>query len=212
MRNPGRAVWALLLVAGSSGSSLIAGAQGPTPATGPTKIAYVRSQDIFAVAPGRNEAEAQFNKEVEAARAQAKVMNDSNNTMLTDYAKVEGTLTADQRLTRQQAIRDKQLQFQQRQQQLDQQVQQRQQELVAPILQLINKIINDIRNENNYSIIFDAQAQGGGVVAADKTLDITDQVIVRLKAAGAPAAAAPAKPLTGPTSTPSGVSRPKTSP
>jgi outer membrane protein len=192
--------------------SAIAGAQGPTPAAAPAKIAFIRSQDIFAVAPGRNEAEAQFNKEVEAARAQEKVMGDSINVMLTDYGKVESTLTADQKVVRQQAIRDKQAQFQQRQQQIEQQVQQRQTELVQPILQLINKIINDIRAENSYSMVFDAQAQGGGVVAADRNLDITDQVIVRLKAAGPPAAAAPAKPLSGPTSTPSGMSRPKTTP
>ena len=212
MQSLGRAVWAALLMAGSVGTSAMAVAQGPTPAP-QTKIAFIRSQDIFAVAPGRNEAEAQFNREVEAARAQEKVMGDSINVMLTDYGKVESTLTADQKVVRQQAIRDKQAQFQQRQQQIEQQVQARQNELVAPILQLINKIINDIRAENNYAMVFDAQAQGGGVVAADRTLDITDQVIVRLKAAGAPPPAGPAKPLAGaagPTSTPSGMSRPKT--
>ncbi len=215
MQSLGRAVWAALLMAGSAGTSAMAVAQGPTPAPVSGKLAFIRSQDIFAVAPGRNEAEAQFNREVEAARAQEKVMGDSINVMLTDYGKVETTLTADQKVVRQQAIRDKQAQFQQRQQQIEQQVQARQNELVAPILQLINKIINDIRTENNYAMVFDAQAQGGGVVAADRTLDITDQVIVRLKAAGAPPPAGPAKPLAGaagPASVPSGVARPKTSP
>ena len=52
---------------------------------------------------------------------------------------------------------------------------------MQPILQRINKIINDLRAENGYAMVFDAQANGGSVVAADKNLDITDQVIARLQ-------------------------------
>ena len=63
-------------------------------------------------------------------------------------------------------------------------------------------------------LVFDAQATGGSVVAADKNLDITDQVIARLRtmAPGAPVASTKpgaTKPATGPTAGPSGVSRPK---
>jgi outer membrane protein len=212
MRNSGNALLAAILMAGLSGVGTIAAAQGPSPASaGGPKIAFIRSQDIFAVAPGRSEAEAAFNKEVDAARAQEKAMGDSINTMITDFGKVEPTLSADVKATRAQAIRDKQAQLQQRSQQLDQQVQQKQQELVKPIMDAISKVINEIRTEQNFAMIFDAQATGGGVVAADRNLDITDQVISRLKSA-APVTPASTKPQTGPTSTPSGLSRPKTTP
>jgi outer membrane protein len=189
-----------------------AGAQAST--ASPVKLAYIRSQDIFAQAPGRTDAETQFNGFVQTARAEEKTMGDSINAMLSDYAKAEATLAADVKATRQQAIRDKQAQFQQRQQQLEQQVQQKQSELVGPILERINKIINDLRAENGYAMVLDAQASGGSVVAADKNLDITDQVIARLRtmAPGAPVAAtkpAPAKPSAGPTAGPSGLGRPK---
>lgn len=189
-----------------------AGAQATSATAG--RLAYIRSQDIFAQAPGRADAESQFNGFVQTARAEEKTMGDSINAMLGDYAKAEGTLAADVKATRQQAIRDKQAQFQQRQQALEQQVQQKQTELVGPILERINKIINDLRAENGYAMVFDAQASGGSVVAADKNLDITDQVIARLRtmAPGAPVAAtkpATTKPATGPTAGPSGVGRPK---
>jgi outer membrane protein len=189
-----------------------AGAQASTATAG--RLAYIRSQDIFAQAPGRTEAESQFNAFVQTARAEEKTMGDSINTLLTDYGKAEATLAADVKASRQQAIRDKQAQFQQRQQQLEQQVQQKQSELVGPILERINKIINDLRAENGYAMVFDAQASGGSVVAADKNLDITDQVIARLRtmAPGAPTASskpASAKPAAGPTAGPSGVGRPK---
>jgi outer membrane protein len=174
------------------------------------KLAFVRGQDVLAQTPGRSEAEAQFNKEVDAARAQEKLWGDSINVMLADYGKTEQTLSADARQVRQQAIREKQASFQQRQQQLEQQVQQRQAELVQPILQRVNAVIDQVRSENGYAMVFDAQAGGGGLVAADKSLDITDLVIARLKttAASAPAPST-TRPASGPTSSPSGVSRPK---
>src|SRR6185437_197459 len=128
---------------------------------GAAKLAFIRSQDIFAQTPGRAEAEAQFNKELDSARAQEKVWGDSVNTLLGDYAKAEGTLSADAKTARQAAIREKQAQFQQRQQQLEQQVQKDNQRLVQPILQRINSIIEGIRAEQGYAFVFDAQANGG---------------------------------------------------
>ncbi len=188
-----------------------AGAQTSSATAG--KLAYIRSQDIFAQAPGRTDAESQFNAFVQTARAEEKTMGDSINAMLSDYGKAEATLAADAKASRQQAIRDKQAQFQQRQQQLEQQVQQKQSELVGPILERINKIINDLRAENGYAMVFDAQASGGSVVAADKNLDITDQVTARLRtmAPGAPVSSTKpaAKPTVGPTAGPSGVGHPK---
>jgi outer membrane protein len=202
---------ASLGIGGASLGATQAGAQATTAA--PVKLAYIRSQDIFAQAPGRADAESQFNGFVQTARAEEKTMGDSINAMLGDYAKSESSLAPDVKTTRQQAIRDKQAQFQQRQQQLEQQVQQKQTELVQPILERINKIINDLRAENGYAMVFDAQANGGSVVAADKNLDITDQVIARLRTMAPGVAstkpAATTKPAAGPTAGPSGVGRPK---
>jgi outer membrane protein len=188
-------------------------AQG-TPAQAPAapKFAYVRGQDILAQTPGRQELEQQFQKEVDSARAQEKVWGDSINALLGDYASKEATLSADARTARQAQIREKQAQFQQRQQQLEQQVQQDNQRLVAPILQRVNNILDQIRNENSYTFIFDVQAQGGAIVAADKNLDITDQVVARLRAMGPvtpSTGTATTPPPKGPTSTPSGLGRPR---
>jgi outer membrane protein len=150
--------------------------------------------------------------EVDSARAQEKVWGDSINALLGDYANKEATLTADARTARQAQIREKQAQFQQKQQQLEQQVQQDNQRMVAPILQRVNGILDQIRNESGYTFIFDVQAQGGAIVAADKNLDITDQVVARLRSQGpvtAPTGATATPAPKGPTSTPSGLGRPK---
>jgi outer membrane protein len=202
---------ATLHEAGFGSRTALAQGAATTQATTP-KFAFVRGQDILAQTPGRQELEQKFQKEVDSARAQEKVWGDSINALLGDYANREATLSADARTTRQAAIRQKQAEFQQKQQQLEQQVQQDNQRLVAPILQRVNGILDQIRNENNYTFIFDVQAQGGSIVAADKNLDITDQVVARLRAMGpvtesSGGAATPAQ--KGPTSTPSGLGRPR---
>jgi outer membrane protein len=190
----------------------LAHAQAPAAAATP-RFAYIRSQDVLAQTPGRAELEQKFNKEVDSARAVEKIWGDSINAMLGDLARNDATMSADQKTARQAQVREKQAQYQQRAQALEKQVQDDNQRMVAPIYARVNTVLEAIRNEGNYAFIFDAQAQGGSVLAADKNLDITDQVITRMRAAGpltsAPSTGAPTKSPAGPTSAPSGVTRPK---
>ena len=72
------AVAALVLVAAPSGSCVRAGRQ---------KIAYITSSALLEQAPGRAEAEAQFDKETGAYREQIKRMSDSLNTMVSAFEK-----------------------------------------------------------------------------------------------------------------------------
>jgi len=196
-------------------STLMAGtavAQGGVvpPATsssgGSLKIAYVNSQKILAQVPGRSEAEAQMQKEMEGYRAEVQKMSDSLNALVSAYNKAEPTLSATAKQTRQKDIQTKESAYQQRVQQLEQQAQQRQAELMRPIMEQINKVIEQIRSEDGYAMVFDAGNQAGVVVAADSSLDITDKVITRLKAAG-PISTTPSKPPTGPSDKPLGATR-----
>ena len=188
-------------------------------APGSAKIVYVNSQKIIAQAPGRAEAEAQFQKEMDQYKAQVQRMGDSLQTAVADYQKAEPTLTPAVKSTRTKDLRDRQAAYQQHVQQLEQTAQQREAELVRPIMEQINRIIEQIRAENNYTFILDAGNQAGVVVAADSSLDITDQVIKRLVAAGpvaskTPPAPAPttARPSGAAAQKPTGVSRPKSTP
>jgi outer membrane protein len=183
-------------------------------AAGGLKIAFVNSQKIFAQVPGRTEAEAQMQKEMEAYRAEVQKMGDSLNVIVAAYNKAEPTLSPTAKAARQKDIQTKESQYQQRVSQLEQQAQQRQAEVMRPIMQQINKVIEQIRAEDGYAMVFDAGNQAGVVVAADSTLDITDKVIARLKtapptAATPPSPAPPTKPA-GPTDKPTGAARPQT--
>ena len=198
---------ALVISAASAAPALAQGAQ---------KIAYVDSKVILSRAPGRQQAEDTFNKEMEASRTQVQKMGDSLQTMIADYQKVQTTLAANVREQREAAIRKKQEDYQTRAGALDQQMQQRQMELVKPIMDQIRKVLDDIRQEDGYAFILDAGSDAGVIVAADRNLDITEKVISRLKpvplTAAAPGAAKPdsaAKSPAGPRPAPAGVTRPK---
>ena len=178
------------------------------------KIAFVDGQRIFGSVPGRAEAEAQFNKEMDSVRSREKVMGDSMSALIASYSKAEATLSAADKTTQQQSIRDKQAAFQQQQQQLEQKAQERQNELVRPILDKIHRVIDDIRAEGGYTMVVDVSPNAGGsVVSYDKNLDITDNVIRKLQSMPATTAggATPSttRPAGGARPTPSGVTQPK---
>lgn len=145
------------------------------------KVAFVDSRVIMDRAPGRREAEALFQKETAPFEAQVKSMSDSLNAMIAAYQKAEPSLAAADKEKRQKEIRDKQAEYQDRTQKLQQQAQARESELVQPILDQVRKVLDDIRAEDGYAVIFDLSAGTGTVVAYDKNLDITERVIARLK-------------------------------
>ena len=165
------------------------------------KVAYVQTSVLLEQAPGRAEAEAQFDKETGTYRDQIKRMSDSLNTMVADFQKTQASLAAAARETRAKSIQAKEQEYQRRTQEIEQKAQGRQAELVQPILDKIKAAIEEVRAEGGYAMIFNAD-QGSPIVAVDKSLNVTDRVLTRLKgttaAAPRPSAAAPA---------PSGVTR-----
>jgi outer membrane protein len=191
-------------------AALVLSAAGASAQTAALKLGYINSHDILQAAPGRAEAEAQFQKELQGYQAQITRMGDSLNTMVADYTKAEATLSPAAKATRQKNIRAKQDEYQGRQTKLQEQMQSREQELVQPILDQVRKVIDDLRTEGSYTMIFDVaagEAQGVSfIVSYDKNLDLSQQVIARLKTTTA------AKPTPGaPLASPAGVGgRPKT--
>ncbi|HWE43577.1 MAG TPA: OmpH family outer membrane protein [Gemmatimonadaceae bacterium] len=196
--------------AGVVALALFAVAPVAVQAQGTLKFAYIDSRALLAQAPGRAEAEAQFQKEMASYQQQVQKMGDSLNTMMAAYTKAELTLSPAAKEARQKTIRDKEAAYQERVQGLQEQAQQRQGELMGPIMQLINTAISDVRAQDGYSFIFDVGAQGGVVVAADTTLNITDKVLARLKTISArPASSVPVPNAGAPMTTPAGIAKPK---
>lgn len=197
------------LRAATAAFALLVLSAGSAAAQGAQKFAYIRSSVLLDQAPGRVEAEAQFDKETGTFREQIKRMSDSLNAMVADFEKSQASLSATARDTRGKAIQAREQEYQRRTRELEQKAQQRQGELVQPILDRVKQAIEDLRIEGGYSFIFNAD-QGSALVAMDKNLDITDRVLAKLR--NSTASAAP-RPATGaPAAAPSGVTRPQTPP
>lgn len=177
------------------------------------KLAYINSQTLMEAAPGRVAAEAELNKTGEGFKTQLQKLQDSAQTMLTNYQKDEPKLPAAAKEKAQKAIQAIETDLQNRQQLFQQQFQAKQNELMAPITDLV-KVIDDIRVEDGYAMILDNAPGQSPIVSADKNLDITDRVISRLKATPAPKTkpAEVAAPTKGAPPAPAGVTRPPVKP
>ncbi|HEU4563233.1 MAG TPA: OmpH family outer membrane protein [Gemmatimonadaceae bacterium] len=180
------------------------------------KIVYINSQRILSEAPGRAEAESAFQRELNGYQAEVKRMGDSLKAMIASYEKSQVTLSPAAKDSRQKEIRAKEQEYQQRTNALDQKAAQREAELTRPILEKIQQAIEAERAANGYAFVLDAGSQAGVVVAADKSLDITEKVLARMKSmpntAAAPATPPAAGQPNGAAAAPAGVTRPKNPP
>ena len=186
-------------------TSLILAGTASSQGTAPAKIAYINSALLLQQAPGRAEAEAQFDREVGAYRQQIQRMDDSLKTLVAAFDRDAAKMDSVAREARRHSIGQREAEYQSRARGLDSTMQVRQAQLVKPIMERVQAVIETIRTEDGYSMIFDVGAQTSVVVAADKKLDLTDRVLARLKSQGIPAAA----PTSGAVPQPAGVTRPK---
>jgi outer membrane protein len=88
------------------------------------------------------------------------------------------TLTDAARQQRQQALQQQFARYQDRRQQIQQQVATREQELLAPVMERMRLVLEDVRRAGNYTFIIDPP--DGLVVAVDPDIDVTDEVLRRL--------------------------------
>ena len=163
----------LIVMAGIGAAASPAAAQAQ-------KIAYLNSQAIIAETPGAVEAQTQIQQEMQRLQQRLQVLDDSNAIIIQDYQRQSVLLSPEEKKRREDAIRAKQQGWQQRAQILQQEAQTRQQEIMQPIMSRVEEVIEAVRREGGYAIIFDTESTA--IVSADTTLDLTSSIIARLKA------------------------------
>jgi outer membrane protein len=157
----------------------------------PLKLAYINSSVILQGTPGRAQAESTFQRELAGFQQQVNVLQAQFDSAVNEFNRTSLVLSPSAKQQRQQELAQMQQRTQQQVQDLRDRATQREQELMAPITQRVTAVIEGIRAEFNYAMVFDAAAQAGSLVTADRSLDISPLVIQRLQA-GAGQAAAPA--------------------
>lgn len=149
------------------------------PLSAQAKLGFVNVQQIMTQAPGLAEARTTFEAEVQRAQPELQRMAAELDSLQADLQRQQATLTEAARTQRQTDLQTRYATYQQRQVAL----QQREQALLAPISQRVEAVIEAVRKEGGYAMIFDSAESG--IVAVDQTLDLTNRVLDRLKTAPA---------------------------
>jgi Skp family chaperone for outer membrane proteins len=143
------------------------------------RVVFLNSQQVLAAAPGAREAQATLEREMGELRAEVQGMEETLDSMMTVYDQRQVMLSPEARREMQEQIRTRQREFQGRAMQMEQQASARQAELLQPIMARVQQVIDALREERGYGLVLDAA--GGGVISADPTLDITLEVLTRLR-------------------------------
>jgi outer membrane protein len=181
-RGPVLALTLALVAAAPLAAQAASGKDSSSAPPAGTKFVYINSQKLLQATPGADKAQQQWNQELGKYRSEVQSLASQVDSLEQAYQRQEAMLSDAAKQRKQQEIQQKRQQLQQRTQQLEQQASQRQQQLLQPILNKVRGVIEQIRQEKGYTMVFDAA--GSGLLAADPRLDITDMVIQRLKAEG----------------------------
>jgi Skp family chaperone for outer membrane proteins len=148
----------------------------------PQRIAFINSQAVLKAAPGFAAAESLFTRDVEGFRSEATKLQATLDSAAAAFNRDAVLLSPTVRETRRKELETQQTQLEARVQELQQRGVARERELLEPITTRIQTVIDGVRAEGNYSMIFDVAVLGSGVVSADRGLDLTETVIRRLQA------------------------------
>lgn len=182
MKVSAKFVLAFLAVAALAGAADAAAQVAP--ATAGTRIGYVNVGIALRAMPGWAQAESTFVKEREAAEAELRRMQTALDSAGTAFQQQSAMLSASNRTARQRELAQQEQALNERAQALQTQLGERQEELLSPLQERLTAIIDGLRAEGNFAVIFDIGGQAGAlIVSYDRSLDITPQVLRRVQQA-----------------------------
>ncbi len=144
------------------------------------KIAFVDSRLILQQTPGYTAADSQFTRELGSWRAEVQRLQASLDSAARSFEQSSVILSPSARDAKRQDLIQQQATLETRAADLETRAATRQRELLDPIEQRVNLAIEQVRALGNYAMIFDVGSPGSGIVAADRSLDLTQVVIDEL--------------------------------
>jgi outer membrane protein len=160
---------------------VVAGLPGLASAQQAVKVAVVNSRQLLQNAPGVAERQAMLKREGDAFEAQMTKMSDSLKSLDKALKAEAPSLSPPVLATRQKAFDDLLAKFTHQSDSIRSVAERRQGDVLQPVIDQVNKVLQDIRMEDGYSFILDVGADATPIVAYDKNLDITDRVLDRIK-------------------------------
>ena len=152
-----------------------------TMAYGELKIGFINSEKIFAEYEGTKAAQEKFNKEVAKWEQEATERQKEMKELKEQLEKQSLLLSSERKKEIEDKLQAKMVEYQKfLQEKFGQKGEalQKNETLTKPIVEKINKILEQIAKTENYDFIFDARV--GGLVYAKQGYDLTERVLAAL--------------------------------
>lgn len=150
----------------------------PPQTAAPARIAFVNFREVLRRTPGYAAAESTFTQEFQGMQAEVQRLATQLDSAQQAFDQQSIALSPAARSAKQRELQQLQANYERRTGELNDRAQQRERELLQPIQSRVVSVIQGIRAELNYAVVFDTSANG--IVAADPALDITARVLERL--------------------------------
>jgi Skp family chaperone for outer membrane proteins len=145
------------------------------------KVAVVRSSLLLRGAPGVAERQALLKRETDSFEAEIARMTDSLQRLDQAFKDSMATFSPQVRDQRQKAFETRLESYRRRSDSLRTLAGRRQDDILQPIIDAVNKVLQDVLLEQGYAVILDLDSDGHSVVAFDKNLDITETVLAKVR-------------------------------
>lgn len=145
------------------------------------KVGYINARAILLATPGYAQAESTYNRELAGFRGEVDRLQNSLDSAAADFEQKSVMLSATAKTAKRRELEQQRDRLEARATELRDKATQRESELLSPIHGRVNDAIEAIRAEGSYSVIFDVSANEGLIVAVDKSLELTQKVIDKLK-------------------------------
>ncbi|MBK7348734.1 MAG: OmpH family outer membrane protein [Gemmatimonadetes bacterium] len=168
--------WSVLALALLVAPTTLAAQQGGS------KIGYINARAVLLAVPGYAQAESTYNRELSSFREEVDRMQAALDSAASDFEQKSVMLSATAKTAKRRELEQQRDRMEQRANELRDKAAQREQELLAPIHGRVNTAIEAVRTEGGFAIIFDVSANEGLIVAVDKSLELSQKVIDKVKA------------------------------
>lgn len=147
------------------------------------KVGYIDMQRALNMSEAGKTAKAQLQEKLQKYQEQVNAKQSELQKLKNDLEKQGMTLNEASKAAKEKDYQQKLKDFQRYTKDAEEDLQARDAEFTKKILQTLEKIVQDYGKNKGYAMIFDARA--GGLLYADKTVDLTDDILKALDAENA---------------------------
>lgn len=153
-------------------------------AYGQLKIGYMNTQQVLSELPQRSEVEQKLNSFIESKRGELEKRIADFQNEVAAYQENQGNMSGQEIQQREQELAEQEASLQEFQQNIQAQIQERRAALLEPLYSAMDQAIADVAESNELDFVLNQATNSGENViyySADQQLDITQQVIQRVK-------------------------------